>query len=97
MSVGSYAWKRDEQRMWSDLPRINTDGSEDHIRATPHQGTLGCCADVLRTELNSHGSNSIEAPGWSQAAGRKRLVASAHSGMGYAPLLRPALRVTITM
>ena len=72
MSVGSYAWKRDEQRMWSDLPRINTDGSEDHIRATPHQGTLGCCADVLRTELNSHGSNSIEALGWSQAAGRKR-------------------------
>ena len=49
MSVGSYAWKWDEQRMWSDLPRINTDGGKDRIRATPRQGALGCGADVLRT------------------------------------------------
>lgn len=72
MSVGSCAWKRDEQRVWSDLSRINTNRGKDRIRAPARQSTLRCCANVLRTELNSHGSNFIEAPSWPQAVGRSR-------------------------
>ena len=72
MSVGSCAWKRDEQRVWSDLSRINTNRGKDRIRAPVCQSTLCCCADVLRTELNSHGSDFIEAPGLPQAVGRSR-------------------------
>ncbi len=72
MSVGSCAWERDEQSVRSDLSRINTNRGKDRIRAPARQSTLRCCADVLRTELNSHGSDFIEAPGWPQAVGRLR-------------------------
>jgi len=72
MSVGSCAWKRDEQRVWGDLSRINANRGKDRIRMPARQSTLRCCADVLRTELNSHGSDFIEAPGLPQAVGRSR-------------------------
>lgn len=91
MTIDPLPGERDEQRLGSNVARINADRGKERVRTPPPERSSGSGADVVRAQYNSHNGPTLSR----RLRRRKRTGSERLFRRQSAPLLSWTVRVTM--